>query len=117
MVSGLISHRVLSKGGTTSTLQVSTTGSKEYSPRASSRPGSVVRRYGSWLVVSETSLYNARTIVSTDDGTNKTATVSGTSRALTQVLTFKPQIKVLHQAPDLITQLTSPLRTSLCRFE
>ncbi len=112
MVSGLISPpgslgvfspcRFLNKGaftGQTARLQVQV----------------VCKRYGADWGVNETSLYNtAGTIVSTtDDGTNKTATVEwNLSQALTQVLTFKPQVEFLH--PNLTGGSTMPLRTSLC---
>lgn len=89
---------VLSKGGTTSTLQVSTTGSKVLTEANSKTTVQVVYPSDMELVgVNETSLYNtAGTIVSTtDDGTNKTATVEWNEPgSYAGTPTFKPQIKV-----------------------
>ena len=92
------STEVLSKGGTTSTLQVSTTGSKVLTEANSKTTVQVVYPSDMELVgVNETSLYNtAGTIVSTtDDGTNKTATVEWNEPgSYAGTPTFKPQIKV-----------------------
>ena len=92
------STEVLSKGGTTSTLQVSTTGSKVLTEANSKTTVQVVYPSDMELVgVNETSLYNAPgTIVSTtDDGTNKTATVEWNEPgSYAGTPTFKPQIKV-----------------------
>lgn len=92
------STEVLSKGGTTSTLQVSTTGSKVLTEANSKTTVQVVYPSDTELVgVNETSLYNtAGTIVSTtDDGTNKTATVEWNEPgSYAGTPTFKPQIKV-----------------------
>ena len=92
------STEVLSKGGTTSTLQVSTTGSKVLTEANSKTTVQVVYPSDMELVgVNETSLYNtAGTIVSTtDDGTNKTATVEWSEPgSYAGTPTFKPQIKV-----------------------
>lgn len=92
------STEVLSKGGTTSTLQVSTTGSKVLTEANSKTTVQVVYPSDMELVgVNETSLYNTPgTIVSTtDDGTNKTATVEWNEPgSYAGTPTFKPQIKV-----------------------
>lgn len=92
------STEVLSKGGTTSTLQVSATGSKVLTEANSKTTVQVVYPSDMELVgVNETSLYNtAGTIVSTtDDGTNKTATVEWNEPgSYAGTPTFKPQIKV-----------------------
>ena len=92
------STEVLSKGGTTSTLQVSTTGSKVLTEANSKTTVQVVYPSDTELIgVNETSLYNtAGTIVSTtDDGTNKTATVEWNEPgSYAGTPTFKPQIKV-----------------------
>ena len=92
------STEVLSKGGTTSTLQVSTTGSKVLTEANSKTTVHVVYPSDMELVgVNETSLYNTPgTIVSTtDDGTNKTATVEWNEPgSYAGTPTFKPQIKV-----------------------
>ena len=92
------STEVLSKGGTTSTLQVSTTGSKVLTEANSKTTVQVVYPSDMELVgVNETSLYNtAGTIVSTtDDGTNKTATIEWNEPgSYAGTPTFKPQIKV-----------------------
>ena len=92
------STEVLSKGGTTSNLQVSTTGSKVLTEANSKTTVQVVYPSDMELVgVNETSLYNtAGTIVSTtDDGTNKTATVEWNEPgSYAGTPTFKPQIKV-----------------------
>lgn len=92
------STEVISKGGTTSTLQVSATGSKVLTEANSKTTVQVVYPSDTELVgVNETSLYNtAGTIVSTtDDGTNKTATVEWNEPgSYAGTPTFKPQIKV-----------------------
>lgn len=92
------STEVISKGGTTSTLQVSATGSKVLTEANSKTTIQVVYPSDTELVgVNETSLYNtAGTIVSTtDDGTNKTATVEWNEPgSYAGTPTFKPQIKV-----------------------
>lgn len=92
------STEVLSKGGTTSTLQVSATGSKVLTEANSKTTVQIVYPSDVELVgVNETSLYNtAGTIVSTtDDGTNKTATVEWNEPgSYAGTPTFKPQIKI-----------------------
>ena len=92
------STEVLSKGGTTSTLQVSATGSKVLTEANSKTTIQIVYPSDVELVgVNETSLYNtAGTIVSTtDDGTNKTATVEWNEPgSYAGTPTFKPQIKI-----------------------
>lgn len=92
------STEVLSKGGTTSTLQVSATGSKVLTEANSKTTVQIVYPSDVELVgVNETSLYHtAGTIVSTtDDGTNKTATVEWNEPgSYAGTPTFKPQIKV-----------------------
>lgn len=92
------STEVLSKGGTTSTLQVSTTGAKVLTEANSKTTVQVVYPSDMELVgVNETSLYNTPgTIVSTtDDGTNKTATIEWNEPgSYAGTPTFKPQIKV-----------------------
>ena len=92
------STEVLSKGGTTSTLQVSATGSKVLTEANSKTTVQIVYPSDVELVgVNETSLYHtAGTIVSTtDDGTNKTATVEWNEPgSYAGTPTFKPQIKI-----------------------
>lgn len=92
------STEVISKGGTTSTLQVSATGSKVLTEANSKTTIQVVYPSDTELVgVNETSLYNTTgTIVSTtDDGTNKTATVEWNEPgSYAGTPTFKPQIKI-----------------------
>ena len=92
------STEVLSKGGTTSTLKVSTTGSKVLTEANSKTTVQVVYPSDMELVgVEETSLYHSMgTVVNTtDDGTNKTATVEWNEPgSYAGTPTFKPQIKV-----------------------
>ena len=92
------STEVVSKGSTTSTLQVSATGGRALTEANTKTTVQVVYPSDMELVgVEETSLYHSMgTVVNTtDDGTNKTATIEWNEPgSYSGTPTFKPQIKV-----------------------
>ena len=92
------STEVVSKGSTTSTLQVSATGGRALTEANTKTSVQVVYPSDMELVgVEETSLYHSMgTVVNTtDDGTNKTATIEWNEQgSYSGTPTFKPQIKV-----------------------
>ncbi|EWC94235.1 pilin isopeptide linkage domain protein [Atopobium sp. BS2] len=92
------STEVVSKGSTTSTLQVSATGGSALTEANTKTTVQVVYPSDMELVgVEETSLYHSMgTVVNTtDDGTNKTATIEWNEPgSYSGTPTFKPQIKV-----------------------